>query len=147
MKFRVLAAVSVSIAAMCVAGCESSSTPPAPSTTPPLMPDTTVELSGGPSGNGLGYEICRFNNKGGTYYLQVISRTDNNLSACNGGTPYIGDLDDLFNTVTGLDRRCLMNSPEQLQLFDANVAIYSSSARNDIDAAKTQCDAYGGNHE
>lgn len=80
-----------------LAACASTPNSGAGTTSTPAM--STVALTGGPSGIGPGDEWCRFTDNGGTYYVNTISRLDNNLSASDGGTPITVPGNDFY----GLD--------------------------------------------
>jgi hypothetical protein len=90
---------------------------------------------------GPGREICGMTVDGGTYYLNVTSETTNDLSACDGGTPFKGTVDDLLGQPR-MDRRCILptdGDSEAMQRFNAIVGVYSASDPVDLDAARGFC--------
>jgi hypothetical protein len=121
-----------------VAAC-GSTTPPA-SAPPPAVAATATQAA---TPTGPASEICQFADNGGSYYLLVTSATDHNFKACAGGTLYKGTIDDLFNTVPGLDRRCILGTAATVE-FDALVAAYSDTKKADLAAARAFCAANGG---
>ncbi|MDN5757299.1 MAG: hypothetical protein L0H59_02020 [Tomitella sp.] len=100
-------------------------------------------------GSARGTSGSRFTNNGGTYYVNVISRLDNNLSACDGGTPIAVPGNDFYglNLAAGMNLRCWLESPAQITRLDALVTLYSGSDPANVAALKARCTAEGGNHE
>lgn len=135
-------------ALVCVAACSTGS----PSGSLPAIPDPTpttppLITTGGPSGMGPGREICAVTDSAaGTYYLLVTSETVNDLSACQGGTPFKGTVDDLLR-LPRMDRRCILptdGGSAAMRRFHAIVAVYSSADHADLAAAGGFCRANGG---
>jgi hypothetical protein len=89
-------------------------------------------------------QICRLSEHGGTFYLYVTSAAAHNFKACAGGVPYVGTIDQLLSSGSGMDRRCILD-PEHNAQNDASVAVYSDSMRADLSAARAFCHANGGN--
>jgi hypothetical protein len=135
-KFAALVAVLV------VTGC-ASDTSTAVSSSPPVTATTTTAavLTGGPSGLGPGEEVCKISGDGGSYYLQVTSRTENDLSECAPGTPVQTTVGQLMDTVKGFDRRCLYDGTNDPSVH-AIVAVYSAADDADENAALGQCLAH-----
>jgi hypothetical protein len=106
-------------------------------------------VTGGPSGLGPGEEICRVHDpSGGTYFLLVTSRRDNDLSECDPGTPLQSNIDDLLGNPTygpNMDRRCIYD-PGTDPTVDALVGVYSSSREIDRDAAREVCKLHHGSN-
>lgn len=138
-----------------LAGCASStntsaadSSAAAPTlTSTPLM--SPAADTGGPSSMGPGQEWCRFTDNGGTYYANVTSESDFDLSFCDGATPVqVPDYDFYgLNLTPGMNIRCWLEGPEQITRFDALVVLYSGSDPADVAAVEARCAAEGGNHE
>jgi hypothetical protein len=79
--------------------------------------------------SGPGDEICQvLGDNGGTYFLSVTSRRDNDLSQCDAGTPLQASIDDLLGNPKygpNVDRRCIYDITTDLTV-DAIVGVYSS---------------------
>jgi hypothetical protein len=80
--------------------------------------------------------------------------TAGNLSACHGAPAvFDNDLDKLF-TVPHMDRRCILPEtepgpglPDALPTDEADVAVYSDTAKRDLAAARQYCKDFGGTNE
>jgi hypothetical protein len=148
---RRLLAVPAATATLLVITCCSG--PPASDTSAnsSLTTSTTTPqlvTSGGPSGDGPGQEICKVtSNTGGVFYLNVTSKTANDLSACDGDTAIQGDLDYLFS-IPHMDRRCVLptaGEPDaQANAYNAIVGVYSDTTEPNLDAANAYCQANAG---
>jgi hypothetical protein len=97
--------------------------------------------------SGPGDEICQvLGDNGGTYFLSVTSRRDNDLSECSGGTPLQADIDDLLGNPKygpNVDRRCIYDMTTD-PTVDAIVGVYSSGRDIDRVAARTICQLHHG---
>jgi len=80
---------------------------------------------------------------GGVYYLDVTSATEHDFRACNGAEPYNGTLDTLL-AMSGMDRRCILDSNEAIARFRALVGVYSDTMDGNISAARQFCRSQGG---
>jgi hypothetical protein len=86
---------------------------------------------------------------GGTYYLSVTSRRDNDLSQCATGMPLQADVDDLLgNPAYGadMDRRCIYDMTTD-PTVDAIVGVYSSGRASDRAAAQQVCELHHGSNQ
>lgn len=97
-----------------------------------------------------GQEICQaLGDNGGTYYLDVTSRRDNDLSQCDGATPLNANIDDLLGNPKygqNVDRRCIYDITTDPSV-DAIVGVYSSGHDIDRAAARTICQLHHGSNE
>lgn len=72
---------------------------------------------------------------GGSYYLNVVSETVHDFSACVGGERTTMTLDNLFALPGNVDRRCFLS----VDTYHAIVGVYSSSRAIDLAAARQRC--------
>lgn len=112
-----------------------TSVPPSPTTSTPSPTRGTAAPSG--------TEICRLVEHGGTFYLYLTDAAARDLTACAGGTPFVGTIDQLLWSGSGMNRRCVLD-PDHNARTDASVAVYSDRMRPDVSAARAYCDANGG---
>lgn len=121
----------------------TSSTPAVVRTTPAKpAPAATTEESG-PSGLGADEVICSMSGaNGATYYLDVTSGTEHDLSECDMGKPIKTTLGELMNT-ENVDRRCVYD-PVSDPSVKATVGVYSADDAASRAAAADQCQAHGG---
>jgi hypothetical protein len=107
----------------------------------------TLQVTGGPSGLGPGAEICQVQGTyGGTYYLSLTSRTVNDLSQCDAGTPLQTGIDGLLTNPEygpNVDRRCIYGPDDDV---NAIVGVYSSGRDIDRAAAREVCDEHHGSN-
>ena len=85
---------------------------------------------------------------GGTYYLSVTSRRDNDLSQCAAGMPLQAGTDDLLGNPaygTNMDRRCIYDITTD-PTVDAIVEVYSSDRASDRAAADAVCQLHDGSN-
>jgi hypothetical protein len=147
MKNLLVGGITIAAAALSVTGC-SNSTPAVGSNSATSDVQTTPALitTGGPSGMGPGQEICKVDESGGSYYLYVTSKTLNNLTACGGGTPFKGTIDNLLN-LPNMDRRCILptvGGTGTTPTSNAIVGVYSDTTQSGLSAANNYCEANGG---
>ncbi|ATO63523.1 hypothetical protein BB737_05685 [Mycobacterium avium subsp. hominissuis] len=97
--------------------------------------------------SGPGEEICQVvGDNGGTYFLDVTSKRDNDLSQCAVGTPLQASIDDLLSSPKygqNIDRRCIYDMTTDPSV-DAIVGVYSSGRDLDRAAAQTVCQLHHG---
>ncbi len=97
--------------------------------------------------SGPGDEICQvLGDNGGTYFLSVTSRRDNDLSQCDAGTPLQANIDDLLGNPKygpNVDRRCIYDITTD-PTVDAIVGVYSSGRDIDRAAARNVCQLHHG---
>jgi hypothetical protein len=98
-----------------------------------------------------GRRICKAVDDGGTYYLLVWSMTVGNLSACQGAPAAFGNNIDTLLQQPHMDRRCILPEtepgpglPDALPTDEADVAVYSDTARRDLAAARSYCETWKG---
>lgn len=99
--------------------------------------------------SGPGDEICQvLGDNGGTYFLSVTSRRDNDLSQCAGGTPLKVNIDDLLGNPKygpNVDRRCVYDMTTD-PTVDAIVGVYSSGGETDRASARAACQLHHGSN-
>lgn len=145
---------SIVVAALLMAGCgqgstATSSSAPNASTAPvaTVTPVTTAtpnlaSTTAPASASDPGRTVCRISDGSGFYYRLVISESEHNLSACNGGATFAGTIDDLLN-LPGMDRRCVADNNPAIARFHAFVAVYSDNGSADLAAANAFCQQIG----
>jgi hypothetical protein len=136
-------------AVITLSGCGSSSPVAAPSSaqSQSTTSSSRVPVTGGPSGFGPGRETCQVQaENGGTYFLLITSRRDNDLSECDGGTPLQANIDTLLGDTRlgpNMDRRCIYDITTD-PTVDALVGVYSSGREIDRAAAREICELHHG---
>jgi hypothetical protein len=140
----------------CVSGAETASS--ATSTSALSTPDVATSVTGIPEpvvtsepqtpttasfDPSSGSEICSVTDGSGRYYLNVTSQAEHDFRVCEGGAPYGGSLDDLFQ-LPHMDRRCIVASNDALARNHGLVGVYSDTTAADLAAARAYCTAQGG---
>jgi hypothetical protein len=148
--------IAICCAATALSGCGTSTvaTPTTPRNNQTMAQSTLsssspAPVTGGPSGLGPGSEICQVQAvNGGTYFLYVTSRTDNDLSECDDGTALQANIDDLLGDTRfgpNMDRRCIYDITTD-PTVDALVGVYSSGREIDRAAARETCELHHGSN-
>jgi hypothetical protein len=92
-------------------------------------------------------EQCRVTGmNGGVFYITIASAAAHDFSACEGAEQMTPNIDSLLDN-PGMDRRCLTETSQDVELYNALIGVYSDTKKANLAAAKDWCDSAGFGNE